>query len=276
MNMEELLLLGENTLLLTGITEAKLDAWYLMEYCFHLNRVSFWVNSKRIAAKEEEVHYLDLIHIRGQHVPLQYITNEQEFMGLKFLVTKDVLIPRQDTECLVETVLMHCENREVLDLCTGSGCIAISLSLLGKTRSVSGADISKRALDVAKKNGKQNGALIEWIHSDLFASITKKYDIIVSNPPYIESKVVDELMPEVRQHEPRIALDGKEDGLYFYREIIKKAENFLNAEGKLFFEIGYNQGEEVKQLLEQAHYKDIELIKDLCGLDRVVYGVCKG
>ncbi len=276
MNIEQLLQAGEHVLFQSEITESKIDAWYLMEYCFHLNRVSFWVNKTKLVSQEEEHEYLALIKQRSEHIPLQYITGEQEFMGLSFKVNEHVLIPRQDTECLVEKVLSICKNKKILDMCTGSGCIAISLQKLGEAKETCGVDISDEALAVARENAKGNEVNVEWIQSDLFESISEKYDIIVSNPPYIESEEVDKLMPEVRIHEPRIALDGKEDGLFFYQSIIEKAKDYLLEDGWIFFEIGYNQGESVKQLLKKANYNEVEVIKDLSGLDRVVFGKCKG
>lgn len=274
MNMEQLLQAGEQVLSQSEITESKIDAWYLMEYYFHLDRVSFWVNKSNLVSEEQEQEYLALIKKRSEHIPLQYITGEQEFMGLPFKVNEHVLIPRQDTECLVEKVLPLCKNKEILDMCTGSGCIAISLQKLGQARRTTGVDISDQALAVASENAKLNEVDIEWIQSDLFTSITEKYDIIVSNPPYIESEEVMKLMPEVLIHEPRIALDGKEDGLFFYQAIVEQAKEYLSEDGWLFFEIGYNQGEAVKQLLAKANFKEIEVIKDLSGLDRVVFGKC--
>ncbi|MEG1458679.1 MAG: peptide chain release factor N(5)-glutamine methyltransferase [Acetivibrio sp.] len=274
MNMEQLLQAGERVLFQSEIAEAKIDAWYLMEYYFHLNRVSFWVNSKKTVNKNQETEYLNLIQRRSEHIPLQYITGEQIFMGLPFKVTPDVLIPRQDTECLVEKVLCYSKGKTVLDMCTGSGCIAVSLSKLGEPAQVTGVDISEKALLVAAENGKKNQAPVQWIKSDLFQEVKGVYDMIVSNPPYIESRLIEKLMPEVSVHEPRIALDGFSDGLYFYREIIKQARKYLSKEGRLFFEIGYNQGEDVEDLLKKEKFTEIEMIKDLSGLNRIVCGKC--
>ena len=157
-------------------------------------------------------------------------------------------------------------------MCTGSGCIIISLAKLGGLHRAVAADISTEALKVAKRNAKTLEADITWIESDLFDKVEGKYDIIVSNPPYIESEEVDKLAKEVKDHEPRLALDGTEDGLYFYRKIIEEAENYLTENGAIFFEIGYNQGEAVSELLRAKGYQDIRVIKDLPGLDRVVTG----
>ncbi|MFA9465354.1 MAG: peptide chain release factor N(5)-glutamine methyltransferase [Velocimicrobium sp.] len=270
--MKQLLQAGEDLLSQSEIAESKIDAWYLMEFCFHLDRVSFWLNQAKLVEEEEVKQYLGLIKLRCEHIPLQYITGNQEFMGLMFHVNEHVLIPRQDTECLVEKVMTCSKNKKILDMCTGSGCIAISLQKLGQARETCGVDISEDALMVAKENAIANEVEVNWIKSDLFAFVPEKYDIIVSNPPYIESKVIKELMPEVRLHEPMQALDGKENGLFFYQAIIEQAKTYLNKDGRIFFEIGYNQGEDVKKILEKADFTDIDIIKDLCGLDRVVCG----
>lgn len=271
-NMEDLLRTGEEILAQSNISEAKLDAWYLMEYQFKTDRISFLLNKKKEVSDQEKEEYLNLIEKRSQHVPLQYITGEQEFMGLRFKVNENVLIPRQDTECLVEEVIKYCKGKSVLDLCTGSGCIAISLKVVGKADMVCGVDISEGALLVAKENAVLNQADISWLKSDVFSEVKDSYDIIVSNPPYIESHVVDTLMPEVLEHEPRIALDGSEDGLVFYRRIIRESNAYLKKEGRLFFEIGYNQGEEVVSLMKENGFCEVQCLKDLAGLDRVVCG----
>lgn len=270
--MEQVLYEGEKRLKEAFFEEAKLDAWYLMEYCFHINRVSFLLDKNRNVCEEKESQYISLIEKRKSHIPLQHITGEQEFMGYPFYVNEHVLIPRQDTEILVEEVIPYVKNKKVLDMCTGSGCILISLSKESNLKKGVGADISKEALKLAEKNAKRNDSKVSFVCSNLFESINETFDVIVSNPPYIESKEIEHLMPEVRLHEPKIALDGAEDGLYFYRKIIKRAKNYLEPEGKLFFEIGYNQGESVCGLLEEAGYQNIHVKKDLSGLDRVVYG----
>lgn len=270
--IEQVLKDGETRLKNAFIGDAKLDAWYLMEYCFHMNRVSFLLDKNKTVPKEKEEEYVILIEKRASHIPLQHLTGEQEFMGYSFYVNEHVLIPRQDTEILVEEVISYVDGKKVLDMCTGSGCILISLSKEAELQKGIGADISKEAIKIAKKNAQRNKSNVTFICSNLFESIHEKFDIIVSNPPYIESKVIEQLMPEVRLHEPKIALDGAEDGLYFYRKIIKKAKFYLESEGRLFFEIGYNQGKEVSLLMEEEGYQDIHIKKDLAGLDRVVYG----
>jgi release factor glutamine methyltransferase len=191
-------------------------------------------------------------------------------MGLEFDVSPHVLIPRQDTEILVEEALKLCEGKKVLDMCTGSGCIIISIAKLGKSAGVAAVDISAEALNVAKGNAAKNEVKVEFIESDLFEKVEGDYDIIVSNPPYIRTKVMEELMPEVKDHEPVIALDGSKDGLYFYRKITASLKQHLRSGGTILYEIGYDQGEAVRDILKQEGFTDILVKKDLSGLDRVV------
>lgn len=212
------------------------------------------------------------IELRKKRIPLQQILGYTEFMGLKFRVTEDVLCPRQDTEILVEQVLKEINpSTRVLDLCTGSGCIAVSLAKLGKV-DVTATDISEKALSVAAENAELNDASVHFFRGDLYEALPseEKYDIIVSNPPYIRTSVIDTLEPEVRDHEPLIALDGTADGLEFYRRIISLASNYLNSNGSVFFEIGYDQGDAVTDLLRNASYSAVQVIKDYGGNDRVV------
>ena len=212
--------------------------------------------------------------------PIQYILNKQDFMGLHFYVDENVLIPQPDTENLVEEVIkiseilkMGKEQLKVLDMCTGSGAIAVSLSKYIDKALIYASDISINALDVAKKNAKSNSLDITFIHSDLFndIEISNQFDIIVSNPPYIETEVIKSLSKEV-QEEPIIALDGGKDGLDFYREIIKCAKEYLIKDGYLVLEIGYDQKDSVIKLLQDNDYKNIYSKKDLSGNDRVVVG----
>ncbi len=272
MTEKELLYWGEEKLAEAGIEEAKLDAWYLMEYSLPTDRVSFLMNSNRVVSKEQVDNYKQFIEKRAGRIPLQHLTKVQEFMGYPFKVNEFVLIPRQDTEVLAEEVLKSAKGKKVLDMCTGSGCIIISLSKLSDLEKAVGADISKEALEVAKENAISLEANVAFVESDLFSNIEETFDIIVSNPPYIESAQIDKLMPEVKDHEPRLALDGTEDGLYFYRKIIEKSHSYLTENGQLFFEIGYNQGKAVSELMKAKGYKKVKVIKDLSGLDRVVTG----
>jgi release factor glutamine methyltransferase len=213
--------------------------------------------------------------------PIQYIIGQADFMGEKFNVQPDVLIPRDETELLVRQAIEIIKEKgftQVLDMCTGSGCIAISVSLHGNV-DVAAVDISEKALEVAKENAKNLGAdRVKFIESDLFEKINvnnsveqeQRYDIIVSNPPYIPSKVVDGLMPEVVEHEPRLALDGTEDGLLFYRKITEESLKYIKPDGWLCYEIGCEQGDDVSRIMMDNGYKDVKVIKDLAGLDRVV------
>lgn len=269
---EKMLKNGEKELLSSDIADAKLDAWYLLEYVTGMSRASFFLEREKVVSDREEEIYRKLINKRKEHIPLQHITGIQEFMGFDFLVNENVLVPRQDTECLVENVLPYAENKKILDMCTGSGCIIISLKKLCNKTECTGADISEKALEIAKKNAASNEAEISFIKSDMFENITEKYDIIVSNPPYIRPDIIKTLEPEVREHDPMLALDGGEDGLLFYRLLAKEGKKYLMKSGMIFMEIGYDQGEAVKEIFEAEGFKDIVIKKDLCGNDRVVIG----
>ena len=272
MRLQDILASGEAELEVHKIAEAKLDAWYLFEDIFQMNRATYFMNMHQEAEEEKIEKYQRAIHLRSKHIPLQHITGTQEFMGLSFEVNENVLIPRQDTECLVERVMEYAKDKDVLDVCTGSGCIIISLEKLAEIKSATAVDISKEALKVAQRNAMKLNAKIKFVESDLFSHVQEKYDIIVSNPPYIPTKVIDGLMEEVKNHEPMLALDGKEDGLYFYRRIIEEAPKYLTFEGMLFFEIGHDQGVAVSNLMKERGFEQVCVEKDLAGLDRVVYG----
>ncbi len=252
------------------IADADVDAWYLLSHVFQMSRTEYLMRQGELADEDRTAHFQQLVELRAKHIPLQHIIGTQEFMGLEFDVTPDVLIPRQDTEVLVEEVLKICKDKAVLDLCTGSGCIIISISILGNPSRVVGADISERALEIAAKNAAKNKTQVEFIHSDLYENIQDEYDIIVSNPPYIPTGEIEGLMPEVKDHEPYIALDGSKDGLYFYRKISSGLNRYLRSGGKVYFEIGHDQGEAVRQILSEEGFTEIEVKKDLSGLDRVV------
>lgn len=269
---KELLQIARNNLIEHEIADADLDAWYLLSHVFQINRTDYFMNKDHAVQEIEKKKFLELVNLRASHVPLQYITGTQEFMGLEFDVCEDVLIPRQDTEILVEEVLKVCSNKTVLDMCTGSGCIIISLAKLGGLKQASAVDISPAALTVASKNACRHMVNIEFIQSDLFEKVTNEYDIIVSNPPYIPSGDIKSLMPEVKNHEPVIALDGSEDGLSFYKRITALSKMHLNKNGYIFFEIGCNQSSEVGKILQDEGFTDINIKKDLSGLDRVVTG----
>ena len=259
----------------TNVPEAELDARLLLEFICGTNRNDLLVHGDREVEADKLIAYEAAIAKRMERIPLQHITGEQDFMGLTFQVNEHVLIPRQDTEILVEEILKDMQDYcRILDMCTGSGCILISLLHYNNWCEGVGVDISSMALQTAEENGKK--LLTEekrpvWLESNLFEKVEGKFDIIVSNPPYIRSDVIDTLMPEVKDHEPMNALDGTEDGLYFYREIVKQAPTYLKKEGKLYFEIGHDQGADVSELLSRAGYKEIHVVKDYAGLDRVVY-----
>lgn len=191
-----------------GIENANLDAWYLFSFVCEMTRTDYLMRRQESIPQPQYEQFKELLKRRIQHEPIQYIIGEQEFMGLKFFVSPNVLIPRQDTETLVELVLEQCKGRSILDVCTGSGCIAISLAKLGEAKSVEALDISLKALEMAKQNAVRNQVEVDFLHSNMFEQVTRKYDIIVSNPPYIKSEVIPSLMPEVSHHEPHLALDG--------------------------------------------------------------------
>ena len=343
---------GKKILKNAGIVEADLDAWYLFEQIFGISRAQYFLcareniagsTAQKIAVQEqhgdllESGNALDCAELwlkeklsayenalkkRAARIPLQQIIGQQEFMGLSFFVNEHVLIPRQDTETLVELVLQEQKDKDIsiLDMCTGSGCIAVSLKKLGGYAHVEGADISEESLKVAKRNSeeilenndvnndavssrteqiqnctnltnnqnKQNNSAkrkiseasklsqagVTFRHSDMFSNFpeTEQFDVIVSNPPYIPSAVIEELEPEVRDHEPRGALDGTADGLCFYRILAEECAKHLTPGGHVYFEIGYDQGMAVKELLDNHGFKDTRVIQDLTGKDRVVCG----
>ena len=343
---------GKKILKNAGIVEADLDAWYLFEQSFGISRAQYFLcarenivgsTAQKIAVQEQHGDLLEsgnalecaelwlkeklsayenALKKRAARIPLQQIIGQQEFMGLSFFVNEHVLIPRQDTETLVELVLQEQKDKDIsiLDMCTGSGCIAVSLKKLGGYAHVEGADISEEALKVAKRNSEEilenndvnNDAVnsrteqiqnctnltnnqnkqdnseermvsevrrasqtgVTFRHSDMFSSFreTEQFNVIVSNPPYIPSAVIEELEPEVRDHEPRGALDGTADGLYFYRILAEECAKHLTPGGHVYFETGYDQGAAVKELLDIHGFKDTRVIQDLTGKDRVVCG----
>lgn len=306
---------GKKILKNAGIVEADLDAWYLFEQIFGISRAQYFMcareniagsTAQKMTAQEqtgnslESKNALDCVELwlkeklsayentlekRASRIPLQQILGQQEFMGLTFFVNEHVLIPRQDTETLVELVLNEQKDKNVsiLDMCTGSGCIAVSLKKLGGYACVEGADISEEALKVAKRNSEEilensdvnsSRTGVIFRRSDMFSAFpeTERFNVIVSNPPYIPSAVIEELEPEVRDHEPRGALDGTADGLYFYRILAEECAKHLTPGGHVYFEIGYDQGAAVKELLDIHGFKDTRVIQDLTGKDRVVCG----
>ncbi len=266
-----------------GIPDASVDAWYLLEFSCGLDRTRYLLGMMDPMQEEEVSRYQGLLEKRGSRIPLQHITGVQEFMGFSFQVNEHVLVPRQETELLVETALKVLKPKmRVLDLCTGSGCILISLLKLCPGLSGIGLDISAEALEVARKNGAALGVSAEFLESNLFGCFQEKtadeerlaelqWDLIVSNPPYIAAAVIEELEEEVRLHDPRKALDGGPDGLSFYRRIVAECLDYLKPSGWLMFEIGYDQGQAVAAMMEKD-FTEIRVIQDLAGLDRVVTG----
>lgn len=258
-----------------GITEAKLDARLLLECVCGTDHSTLLAHPDKEVSAEDEEKYLAMIDRRATHEPVAYILGKWSFMGLDFNVNSDVLIPEQDTEILVEEALRNLEDTmRIMDLCTGSGCIALSLLNYSNDTKAVCTDISSKALAVARSNADELGLAdrAEFIETDLFPTENiGKFDIIVSNPPYIASSVIETLAPEVKDHEPRLALDGSEDGLVFYKRIIDRAPEFLYSSGYLLLEIGYDQADAVVKLLEDKKvYHDIQVVKDLGGNDRVV------
>lgn len=301
MTFRELLAEGRRRLEAAGIEEAENDARLLLLDTYRIDWCSLVsvyemkvpvnppmppvsackVVPRRISHETEAGGtYLSVIDRRAAHVPLQYLTHEQNFCGADIYVDERVLIPRQDTEVLVAAALdlaaMLDGAPALLDLCTGSGCIPIALSRLGDFGSITAADLSADALEVAKMNAEQNGAEIRFVQSDLFEAFRKKaeaaerFDLITCNPPYIRSGDMAGLQPEVRDNEPSMALDGGEDGLDFYRRLAEEAGQFLNPGGCVCFEIGFDQAADVSALLENAGFQEVRVLKDLAGLDRVV------
>lgn len=291
----------------SGIEEASLDAWLLLEHVTGISRASYYADPDREMSPDEWRRYSELVGRRAERVPLQHITGTQEFMGLVFEVNEHVLIPRQDTEILVEQALAFigsgkvpaAENSRtrILDMCTGSGCILLSVmhwaesyrqkalrkagdtARGGEKQDIiiegTGADISPKALAVAEKNACRLGISAGFVESDLFGAVRGKYGMILSNPPYIRTDEIKDLQEEVRLHDPVIALDGREDGLYYYRRIVRESRSYLDEGGALLFEIGCDQAEAVSGLMRGAGFSEITVKKDLAGLDRVVSGVLK-
>ena len=283
LELQKLYLDGQQILKEQGISEYSIDAWYLLEYVTGITKASYYANPCRELTEEQARRYRNCIEKRSRKIPLQHITGEQEFMGYTFRVNEHVLIPRQDTEILVEEALKKIGSEmHILDMCTGSGCILLSLLKMKQERySVkdlkgTGVDVSEEALKVAKENAKHLSVEAVFLQSDLFTQVEGVYDVIVSNPPYIETGVIEELQEEVRLHDPYIALDGKEDGLFFYRKIIKESIAYIKRGGWILFEIGYDQAEAVAELLKKSGYGQVSVKKDLAGLDRVVSAVYYG
>ena len=254
-----------------GVEEWKTDAWLLFSAASGLSRSRYLLDEDKPFPKEKEETLGQMATRRAKREPVQYLLGEQDFYGRPFRVEPGVLIPRQDTEVLVEEALKGlAPGSRVLDLCTGSGCILVSILCEGKGLAGTGTDISPKALALAKENAERNGTHADFVQGDLFENVEGTYDLIVSNPPYIPTGDIEGLMPEVRDFEPHLALDGSGDGLSFYRRIAAEGQDYLSDGGKLYLEIGNTQAREVCGLLEAEGWEHINVRKDLAGNDRVV------
>lgn len=276
MTIKEAIKKGTINLKIKGIEEPNLKARLLMQYILNKSRQYILVYDNKQLTQAQEFQYFRNIEKLIKKFPLQHITHQQEFMKITFYVDENVLIPRPDTEILVEEVIQIAKKinaKKILDMCTGSGAIAVSLAKYIPDSRITAVDISSKALNIAKKNAKSNQVenQITFVESNLFENLPKeKYDIIVSNPPYIKNEEIKTLDKEV-QKEPKLALDGGIDGLDFYRAIIKQDYEYLKFNGYLCFEIGYDQKEEVMELIKQEEkYKDTYSKKDLYGNDRII------
>jgi release factor glutamine methyltransferase len=272
----------EGARILSGVIEeereARLDARLLLEHVCGTNLQTLLLDAERIVPCEEVARYRELLVRRSKREPLAYIVGRSDFMGLTFAVDHRVLIPEQDTENLIEEIMKEtCDGDRILDLCTGSGCILLSLLHYSNGSTGVGTDLSRDALDVAQKNAERLSLQdrCEWREGDLFEAVREgeKFDLIVSNPPYIRSAVIGGLAPEVQAHEPMMALDGGEDGLMFYKRIIPEACQYMVTGGMLYLEIGYDQAQEVTALMEEAGYYEVRTIRDYGGNDRIVCGI---
>lgn len=273
MNYTEAFLMGMQKLKEAEIGEAQLDARILLEEVCGTDHNTLLCHGDREVSEAEEEQYRKALEQRAVHVPLQHLLGYQDFMGLRFQVNEYVLIPRQDTEILVEEAMRYLhDGMRILDLCTGSGCILLSLLHYSNDCEGVGVDISQEALQVAAQNAELLGIKADFLKSDLYEKVTGKFDLLVSNPPYIERKVIPTLMEEVREYDPYIALDGGEDGLDFYRRIIGGAQDYLKRGGQILMEIGSGQAQAVSELLREAGFKEIDVCRDFAGLDRVVSG----
>ncbi len=275
MKLRELFDEGSNILEENGIISPAVDAFYLLEYAAGVDRKTYLLNKEHQVASNIVQKYLEVIDIRANHVPYQYIIGTAQFMGFEIKVTPDVLIPRFDTEILCEIALkLIPENGKVLDMCTGSGCISLAVKCIRDDLHVFASDISEKALDISKKNALAYGADITFIQSDLFDLFDpdEKFDCIISNPPYVTDEEYDDLDPEVKEHEPSLALKGGVDGMDIYNRLIPDSVNYLKHGGWLTLEIGCLQSAEVEYLMTKNGFVNVMTKKDLADLDRVVIG----
>lgn len=263
-----------------GVENSEYDSFAMMSAVNGMDRTYYLVHGSDSVKEEEYERFTEYVKRRCSREPLQHILGKAYFFGYEFKVNADVLIPRSDTEILVEEALKITRNDSVvIDMCTGSGCIILTLALEKHLKRGIGVDISAEALEVAEQNRKSLLAEnIDFVQSDLFGSMAEcfktgeKADMIVSNPPYIPTAVINGLSDEVRLYDPMLALDGYDDGLHFYREITSQASAYLKRGGYLLYEIGYDQSEQVEKLMNDAGFEEVSTVKDLAGLDRVVKG----
>lgn len=259
-----------------GIETASLDAKLIVGNGADMTRVQILTYPDRMLTENQECKINVMADKRIKRMPMQYILGVCEFMGLNFFVNSDTLIPRGDTEILVEEaidIINKNDYKSAIDIGTGSGAIAVSVGKYTNIN-ISAVDISDGAIDVAIKNAKNNNVNVNFIKSNLLSNVNNRFDLILSNPPYIETNVIDTLEPDVKDYEPMLALDGGNDGLDFYRKIVDELNKNLNNNGSIIFEIGYNQGQAVSSLLSKYNFKDIYVKQDLAGLDRIVVGYC--
>ncbi len=279
MKIKEALKKANQILIQNNIDEVFLKSRILLAHILNVEKEYLIIHDDEVLLSLQENEFFEKVNKLCSGVPIQYLTNSQEFMGVNFYVDKNVLIPQPDTEILVENVISIIKNLQkscqkeitVLDLCTGSGIIGVCLKKYLQNVNVLSSDISSNALEIAKKNANLQNVKIDFIKSDLFENIDEKFDVIVSNPPYIKTDKINELSKEVK-NEPRLALDGGQDGLDFYRRIIKESTNFFRKTGYLALEIGYDQKEAVENLFKNFKYKEIKIFKDLSDIERVIIG----
>lgn len=279
MKIKEALKKANQILIQNNIDEVFLKSRILLAHILNVEKEYLIIHDDEVLLSLQENEFFEKVNKLCSGVPIQYLTNSQEFMGVNFYVDKNVLIPQPDTEILVENVISIIKNLQkscqkeitVLDLCTGSGIIGVCLKKYLQNVNVLSSDISSNALEIAKKNANLQNVKIDFIKSDLFENIDEKFDVIVSNPPYIKTDKINELSKEVK-NEPRLALDGGQDGLDFYRKIIKESTNFFRKTGYLALEIGYDQKEAVENLFKNFKYKEIKIFKDLSDIERVIIG----
>ena len=281
MTYRELLNSATKILCDAGISDASSDAWILFSERCGLSRSEYFMHAEDEITNEELINKLfDDVRKRADGCPVQYITGKQNFCGLDFFVSPDTLIPRFDTEVLTEIVLKEAKNKTVLDMCTGTGCILISLCALSESVTGVGSDISEGAVELAKKNAEYNGVAdkTHFFAGDLFNALTGtkyesyEFDIIVSNPPYIKDEDIKKLDVSVKNYEPIAALSGHSDGLWFYEKITEEAGKHLKQNGLLAYETGYDEGKDVSEIMKRYGYTNIRIFKDYAGLDRVVTG----